>query len=721
MTTILSLDIQRNYHREIDISGFFSLSAVHAMSNLDVKMPIDEILPFRGDISLHMPKSIEISPFETFPMLDIVLPELITSSYWQKKYPTLAGRRREIRLIEPLVIPSGSLDIRTYQSIPRRKTYADLFTRRVSYTFKTRRYMRQWSNRILIHKKPILRFLAMCVLVFLPTIFYTKFSVENGYNTLKSLAYAKNMTEVQEKTTAARRDFERAQFLFLPFSWIPLETVDLVNRATAGGQSLARSLDTLVHMLPSSDAGFSLKIQENHMNSLYRGNAKDIFPLENLGISLPTNWLSEHSSEMKTVISEFQRAGALYSGVRGDSKYATLMRQVGEVMISLSPVLAQYENAEEMMLTLLGHKDPQRYIIFNQNRDEIRANGGFPGSVITFTMYKGNILDFRTDDVYYYDWNLYPHKEAPPPGISLLTNNYGLRDVNYYPDFLDTLEKANAFVERSGDSTLTTGIAIHQGLVEDMLQIIGEVRVEGIEESFRHDNFSLLMSILVENRFAQEKTPKDILFRFMQQFGKQAIESRKITDIAGLIQEYWARGEILMASRNPQIQEFLTSLQKPLPWHSDEKNWIYPLFTSVSGNKSDRYISRALETKIKSLGECRYETTAHLTLEHTFSQNDAEKVENYMNIFGLEDAAEREKMRFIQGNGRNKNFVRLYVPPGAILSGSGAEISEEPYATVFSFMMETPVGGKTTKTLSYTQEIPDCADYNEEVSVYRQP
>ncbi len=121
---------------------------------------------------------------------------------------------------------------------------------------------------------------------------------------------------------------------------------------------------------------------------------------------------------------------------------------------------------------MLGHTNPQRYIVFNQNRDEVRANGGFPGSILSFTLYKGNILDYHGDDVYYYDWNLYPYKEIPPPGIALLTDSYGLRDVNYYPDFRDTLDKANSFIERSGDATVTTGIAIHQGIVEDILEKI---------------------------------------------------------------------------------------------------------------------------------------------------------------------------------------------------------------------------------------------------------
>lgn len=76
------------------------------------------------------------------------------------------------------------------------------------------------------------------------------------------------------------------------------------------------------------------------------------------------------------------------------------------------------------MLLMLGDKEPQRYAIFNQNRDELRANGGFPGTVITVTLYKGNITEYRKDDVYYYDWHLFPNKELPPPGLDKIANNF---------------------------------------------------------------------------------------------------------------------------------------------------------------------------------------------------------------------------------------------------------------------------------------------------------
>lgn len=263
--------------------------------------------------------------------------------------------------------------------------------------------------------------------------------------------------------------------------------------------------------------------------------------------------------------------------------------------------------------------------------------------------------------------------------------------MNYYPDFRKTLEKANSFVEKSGDSTLTTAVAIHQGLIEEILSVIGEVKLDGVDVAFTDKNFSVLMSMLVENKFAKDKTPKDILFRFVEGFGKKILESKKYEDVANVIENNWKRGEIVLASRNDSTQKFLESLQKPLPWNTNEKNWIYPVFTSLSGNKSDRYISRSLEVRTLKLTQCQYETTATLTHEHNYSQSDAESLENFIKIFGLTDTNEQNKMRFIQGGGENKSFVRLYVPKGAMLVGSGAEASEDENATVFSFMLNTPL------------------------------
>jgi hypothetical protein len=194
----------------------------------------------------------------------------------------------------------------------------------------------------------------------------------------------------------------------------------------------------------------------------FRPVARDIFLLESIGIETPTDWIDRNSTVIDSAFADMSDAGDIYAGVHTGSSLAGKMHDVGTLLSRGMRYFTYGMSHKTELLDFLGHDEPVRYLVFNQNRDEIRAGGGFPGSVIVFTLYKGNILDLRRDDIYYYDWNLYPYKEPPPPGLALLTDNYGLRDVNYYPDFHDTLEKANSFIERSGDSTITSGIAIHQ-------------------------------------------------------------------------------------------------------------------------------------------------------------------------------------------------------------------------------------------------------------------
>ena len=98
-------------------------------------------------------------------------------------------------------------------------------------------------------------------------IFALKFSVENGYNRLLALSSANNISEVKNLIHSSRSDFERAQFLFVPFSWIPLEIVDTVGRATEGGRAVATALDSIAENFPDSDKNFSLTTKVNDENS----------------------------------------------------------------------------------------------------------------------------------------------------------------------------------------------------------------------------------------------------------------------------------------------------------------------------------------------------------------------------------------------------------------------------------------------------------------------
>jgi len=67
--------------------------------------------------------------------------------------------------------------------------------------------------------------------------------------------------------------------------------------------------------------------------------------------------------------------------------------------------------------------------------------------------------------------------------------------------------------------------------------------------------------------------------------------------------------------------------------------------------------------------------------------------------------------------------MRLYTPKGSVLTGStiGIETVEKDDSTVFTWLMETPVGASASKTIRYTTPIADCQTFTGGLTWYRQP
>ena len=63
------------------------------------------------------------------------------------------------------------------------------------------------------------------------------------------------------------------------------------------------------------------------------------------------------------------------------------------------------------------------------------------------------------------------------------------------------------------------------------------------------------------------------------------------------------------------------------------------------------------------------------------------------------------------------------MPLGAALVGAGSDITVESNedATVFSTLIETPVGASASKSWEYTLDIPSCDSYTGSVEWVRQP
>lgn len=183
------------------------------------------------------------------------------------------------------------------------------------------------------------------------------------------------------------------------------------------------------------------------------------------------------------------------------------------------------------------------------------------------------------------------------------------------------------------------------------------------------------MSTLVEAKHAKLISPKDILFEFIDTLTHEIITQQKYMAVAKSIEKSLLDGEIKIASRDDEVQEWLDTIGFGETWLTSTGNWIYPVYTSLSGNKSDRYMNRIYSGVSKMLTGCMVENTVTLRNAHTFSDTDIKLIQNYLDMIGVVDKKDREKLLFVEGNGSNKQYMRLVVPTGSELISKSPDLS----------------------------------------------
>jgi len=222
---------------------------------------------------------------------------------------------------------------------------------------------------------------------------------------------------------------------------------------------------------------------------------------DSCGIKI-TDFLRNHRNTLEQINGNLESALSYYVGIEtlGNPLFDEKLQKNIQSLLGIREILTFSLAHFEDVMTLLGDTKPEQYMIINQNQDELRANGGFPGSILSFELYKGRVQNFEKHDVYDYDWKLYPYKETPPSGLEGYSGNFGVRDANYYPDFRDSAKKIGFFVEKAGFKSVDTMIAINQGIIIELLKKYGPVRMDAYNLTINDTNFSRIVSTLVEAR-----------------------------------------------------------------------------------------------------------------------------------------------------------------------------------------------------------------------------
>lgn len=372
---------------------------------------------------------------------------------------------------------------------------------------------------------------------------------------------------------------------------------------------------------------------------------------------------------------------------------------------------------------ILWHNEKKTYFIIFQNNDEIRPTGWFMGSVGILELFRWKIANFETKDIYAIEWDLkdfatkngVAFEQSAPEGLNKISKTFWLRDANYYPTIEESSLKIQEFLKNS-EYKIDGIVYINQNLILNILKKIGPIYYDAVKRDITYDNFSTLFSTLVEAKITKTHTlatPKQILFDFITIFFDKIKSIEDYKFFVELFIESIEKKDVSIYFFNTKENDFLKQigLEKSYDYFSFF-DFNYPVFTSISGNKSDRYISRSFEKTYVKKENCDISTSLKITQKHGFNINEEVYIKTLLYDMDALGQVDINTLLDIQWKWLNKQYIRVLIPKNAqITENKNITVRDFPEYKEVSFYLDTNTFFESNSRFEYTIPNPECKNY----------
>lgn len=288
---------------------------------------------------------------------------------------------------------------------------------------------------------------------------------------------------------------------------------------------------------------------------------------------------------------------------------------------------------------VLGQKN---VLIVFQNNNELRASGGFMGTIGSAVLNDGalNSLDIRS----VYDWDgQLKEKILPPQPMFLVNNQWYLRDSNWFASFPDSAKRMSVLFEKEGGETPDLIITMTPEIILDMLERTGPITLPQHNVTLTKENF--VEQTQVETSVNYDKTlnqPKQFLADFFPILMEKVGSSGGMMTFLEIFQRNLYKKNVLLYSRNVEIQAKILAFNWGGELRSTDRDYLSIVNSNLGGTKTDRDMLRSinLQTEIDKDG------TVTNKLIYTVKNLNRNSALN------------------------NKSFIRFYVPEGSNLISS---------------------------------------------------
>ncbi len=366
--------------------------------------------------------------------------------------------------------------------------------------------------------------------------------------------------------------------------------------------------------------------------------------------------------EQSRILNEkLSNANQLLAPLSTDLLPAEYQVPVNEAKLLLADLSKQTDQlnalAELMGQLMLGQKS---YLVILQNNNELRASGGFIGTIAQGQLNDGLVesLDIRT--VYDLDGQLLDWIKPPSP-LQAVNSRLFLRDSNWFVDFPESAQQISVMYEKSSGETPDLIVAITPDVFIKFLELTGPIQLPTYNVTITADNFieqiQTTTSVAYDKELNQPKQLLADLYPALMQRINELSQGQPII-MLGLMQQQLNQKNIQLYSRDQELQNKLAEYRWNGAVTDTEGDYLQINSTNLNGSKTDLFLERSagLNTDIEVSGKVRHQLT--YTIKNPLPP-----------VAGL----------------NNKSWVRFLVPSGAKLLGSNgfseANLADLPAVT----------------------------------------
>jgi hypothetical protein len=399
-----------------------------------------------------------------------------------------------------------------------------------------------------------------------------------------------------------------------------------------------------------------------------------------------------------------------------------LVSQVSTLLVNGKPFL-------ESAPYLLGVDSPRTYLVLFQNDKELRPTGGFMTAYALLKMDKAKVSTVTSSDIYSLDAIYKPSIQAPQPiikyikGPYILSQKWRLRDMNWSPDFTESMKVFVPAAKQAGISGIDGVIAVDTQVLVNILNVIGPIGVPGFGnfstaidpecncaqvihelEAFADVEGPIIWDPLtgvIIQRPPNSDNRKKIIGPLMNSILANAMGQPK-EKIPGLVQAGFSsliEKHVLFYLLDENVQKAVADFGLSGTINNYEGDYLHISDANLGGRKSNLYAYETVDQNIEVAGD------GSVTKTLTITYQNPEKQDGWLNSV-------------------LPTWVRVYVPKGSkLITSEGLETTAEPYEdlgkTVFAGFFQLRPEGVSNVTFKY--KLPGKVGKEYKLFIQKQP